>query len=107
MLDQFIEDVNSTSSITFGDNLKGNVLGYGKVAITKDLSLENVMLVETLGYNLLSIHHLASIGYDSYLSKYFVKVFRSDNLKMVFVGHVNTTFTWLISRKRALIFPHA
>ena len=46
------------------------------------------MLVDSLGYNLLSIHHLASIGYDSYFTKNCVKVFRSDNLKLVFVGHV-------------------
>ena len=37
VLDQFIEDVNKTSSITFGDNSKGKVLGYGKVEISKDL----------------------------------------------------------------------
>jgi hypothetical protein len=87
-LDQFIEDVNSTSSITFGDNSKGKVLGYGKVVVSKDLSLETVMLVETLGYNLLSIKHLADAGYDSYFSKTYAKVFRSDNLKVVLVGYV-------------------
>ena len=88
MLDQFIQDVNLSSSITFGDNSKGKVLGYGKVVVSKDLSLETVMLVETLGYNLLSIYHLANASYDSYFSKHYVKVFRSDNLKLVLVGHV-------------------
>ena len=88
LLDQFIEDVNSTPSISFADNSQGKVLGFGKVAITKDLSLENVMLVDSLGYNLLSIHHLASIGYDSYFTKNCVKVFKVQNLKLVFVGHV-------------------
>ena len=87
-LDEFINAINSTSSITFGDNSKGKVLGYGKVVITKDLSLENVMLVESLGYNLLSIYHLADAVYDSYFSKHYVKVFRSDNLKLVLVGYV-------------------
>jgi hypothetical protein len=65
-LDQFIADINSTTSITFGDNLKGKVLWYGKVVITKDLSLENVMLVKSLGCNLLFIYHLTNAGYDSY-----------------------------------------
>ncbi|KAM0872543.1 hypothetical protein ACQ4PT_038661 [Festuca glaucescens] len=88
VLDQFIEDVNKMSSITFGDNSKGKVLGYGKVAISKDLCLETVMLVESLGYNFLSIYHLADASYDSYFTKYCVKVFRSDNLKLVLVGHV-------------------
>ncbi|KAK1611684.1 hypothetical protein QYE76_035357 [Lolium multiflorum] len=40
VLDQFIEDINKKSSITFGDNSKGKVLGYGKVAISKDLCFE-------------------------------------------------------------------
>ena len=88
MLDQFIEYVNSSSSITFGDNSKGKVLGYGKLVISKDLSLETVMLVETLGYNLLSIYHLGEAGYDSYFSKNYVKVFRSNDLSLVLVGHV-------------------
>ena len=88
MLDQFIEDINKKSSITFGDNSKGKVLGYGKVAISKDLCLETVMLVEHLGYNLLSIYHLADAGYNSYFTKYYVQVFRSDNLKLVLVGYV-------------------
>ena len=80
LLDQFIEDVNKSSSITFGDKSKGKVLGYGKVEISKDLCLETVMLVESLGYNLLSIYHLADAGYDSYFTRYCVKVFRGDNL---------------------------
>jgi hypothetical protein len=58
------------------------------LAISKDLSLENVILVDTLGYNLLSIRHLASIGYDCHFTYNHVKVFRSDNLKLVCVGHV-------------------
>ncbi|KAK1607467.1 hypothetical protein QYE76_031140 [Lolium multiflorum] len=88
VIDQFIEDINKKSSITFGDNSKGKVLGYGKVAISKDLCLETVMLVEHLGYNLLSIYHLADAGYNSYFTKYYVQVFRSDNLKLVLVGYV-------------------
>ncbi|KAK1685960.1 hypothetical protein QYE76_046808, partial [Lolium multiflorum] len=88
VLDQFIEDINKKSSITFGDNSKGKVLGYGKVAISKDLCLETVMLVESLGYNLLSIYHLADAGYNSYFTNYCVKVVRSDNLKLVLVGYV-------------------
>src|SRR3954465_15355802 len=87
-LDQFIHDVNSTSSITFGDNSKGKVLGYGKLVICKVLSLETVLLVENLGYNLLSIKHLADADYDSYFSRTFMKVFRGDDLSLVLIGHL-------------------
>jgi hypothetical protein len=58
LLEQFVEDVNSTQCILFGDNSKGKVLDRGKLVISKDLSHEKVMLVDTLGYNLLSICHL-------------------------------------------------
>jgi hypothetical protein len=88
VLEQFVEDVNSTQCILSGDNSKGKVLGRGKLAISMDFSLENVMLVDTLGYNLLSICHLASIGYDCYFTYNHMKVFRSDNLKLVCVGHI-------------------
>ena len=35
-------------SITFGDNSKGKVKGLGKIAISNDMSISNVLLVETL-----------------------------------------------------------
>ena len=63
-------------------------MGLGKVAITNDLSIENVMLVESLHYNLLSVRQLACFGYDTLFSIDCVKVFRRDNLKVAFVGHV-------------------
>jgi hypothetical protein len=50
--------------VTFRDNSKGKVLGLGKVAISNDSSIENVMLVESLGYNLLSVSRLANFGFN-------------------------------------------
>ena len=35
-------------SITFGDNGKGKVKGLGKIAISNDMSISNVLLVESL-----------------------------------------------------------
>lgn len=43
------------SSITYGDKSTSKVLGLGKVVITPDMKLVDVMLVETLGYNLMSV----------------------------------------------------
>ena len=37
-------------SITFGDNGKGKVKGLGKIAISNDMSISNVLLVESLNY---------------------------------------------------------
>jgi hypothetical protein len=44
-------DINGYDSITFGDNGKGKVKGLGKTAISNDLSIFNVLLVESLNFN--------------------------------------------------------
>ena len=53
MLVEFIDSLKASSNISFGDNSKGKELGLGKVVISNDLSLSNVMLVQSLHYNLL------------------------------------------------------
>ena len=37
------EDVGDYEYVTFGDNSKEKVVGLGKVAITKDLSISNLV----------------------------------------------------------------
>jgi hypothetical protein len=46
-------DSNGYDSITFGDNGKGKVKGFGKISISNDSSISNVLLVESLNFNLL------------------------------------------------------
>jgi hypothetical protein len=48
--------------ITFGDNSKGKVKGLSKIAISNDLSISNVLLVESLSYNLLFVAQLCDLG---------------------------------------------
>ena len=48
-------DSNGYDSITFGDNGKGKVKGLDKIAISNDMSISNVLLVESLNFNLLSM----------------------------------------------------
>ena len=50
-------------TVSYGDKSKSKVLGLGKVVVTPDVSLVNVLLVETLGYNLMSIAALAKTQY--------------------------------------------
>ena len=45
-------DDNGIDSKTFGDNGKGKVKGLGKIAISNDLSISIVLLVESLNLNL-------------------------------------------------------
>jgi hypothetical protein len=41
--------------ITFSDNSQGQVLGFGKIAVTTELSISKVFLIESLDNNLLSV----------------------------------------------------
>ena len=88
MLVDLVDSLKSSSDISFGDNSKGKVMGLGKFVISSDASLKNVMLVQSLHYNLLSTIQLARAGYDSLFSEFHVTVFKRDTLKVVFVGHV-------------------
>jgi hypothetical protein len=50
--------------IIFGDWNQGKVKGLGKIAIASEHSISNVFLVESLGYNLLSMTQLCNMGYN-------------------------------------------
>jgi hypothetical protein len=54
-------DSNGYDSITFGDNDKGKVKGLGKITIYNDLSISNVLLLESLNFNLLSVTQLCDL----------------------------------------------
>ena len=41
--------------VTYGDNSRGKVLGLGRIAISKDLSISNVLFVEALSFNLFQL----------------------------------------------------
>ena len=74
-------------TVSYGDKSKSKVLGLGKVVVTLDVSLVNV-LVETLGYNLMSVHALAEMGFGTYFDKGIVVLMWSRSLKVAFVGYV-------------------
>ena len=72
--------------VTFGDNSKGKVLSLGKVAISNDSSIQNVTLVEYLGYNLLSVSRLAGFGFSVLFTEVDYQVFDRDNHNMDFTS---------------------
>ena len=72
--------------IIFADKGKSQVLGLGKVAITKDGHMDKVMLVESLGYNLMSVSMLCDLDMVVVFGKYrCVVIMEADNSK-VFEG---------------------
>ena len=50
-------------SVTYRDNRKANVIGEDNIIVNKDLSIKNVLLVEDLKHNLISISQLCDNGF--------------------------------------------
>jgi hypothetical protein len=76
------------SHVTIGDNCQLKVLGHGKVVISLDLSIEKVLLVESLSYNLLSSRQLCKCSYTVVFGLFHVAVLHTISLKVAFVGFV-------------------
>jgi hypothetical protein len=49
--------------ITFGDNGRGHVLSEGEIKVSDKITLRRVALVQSLGYNLLSVSQLLDYGF--------------------------------------------
>jgi hypothetical protein len=50
--------------ITFGDNGRGRVLSEGEIKVSDKITLRHVALVQSLGYNLLSVSQLLDEGFE-------------------------------------------
>ena len=57
-----LEDPGDHEYVTYFDNSRGKVLGLGRIAISKYLSISNVLFVEALSFNLISIAQLCDFG---------------------------------------------
>lgn len=75
-------------TVTYGDMSQSKVLGLGKCVVAPDVSLVDILLVETLGYNLLSVRALNAMGFSVYINAPIVLLMWSKSLKVAFVGHV-------------------
>ena len=73
------EKVDEQERITFGDNSKGKVKGLGKLAISNDHSILNVLYVASLSFNLLSIGQLCDLGFQCLFTEKEVIVSKKDD----------------------------
>jgi hypothetical protein len=80
------EDVDEQDKITFVDNSKGKVQGLGKVAISNDLSISNVLFVAPLSFNLLSVGQLCDLGLQCLFTPTEVVVSKMDDELVIFKG---------------------
>ena len=55
------------TTVYFGNDAISQVLGFGKVIVAHDVTLVDVILVKTLGYNLLSVCALGKMGFAVFI----------------------------------------
>ena len=72
----------------FEDSGKSKVIGIGKIPISDQQSLSNVLLVDSLSYNLLSVSQLCGMGYNCLFSDVDVKILRREDSSVAFTGRL-------------------
>lgn len=82
------------ATVTYGDKSRSKVTGLSKVVVAPNITLVNVMLVETLGYNLLSVRALRKMGFSTFFELDLVVLLWSTTLEVAFVGHVKMSCMW-------------
>jgi hypothetical protein len=74
--------------IVFGDSGKSEVIGIGNIPISDHQSLSNVLLVDSLSYNLMSVSQLCGMGYNCLLSDVDVKILRREDSSVALTGRL-------------------
>ena len=64
------------------------------MVVALDVTLVDVMLVKTLGYNLLSVSSLGKMGFAVFIDNDIVILLWSKTLKVAFVGYVEWWTFW-------------
>ena len=75
--------------MTFGDNGKGRIIGHGSIGNNSSSLIENVLLVDGLKHNLLSISQLCDKGFKVIFEFSHCIIKDSQNDKIIFMGHRN------------------
>jgi hypothetical protein len=72
--------------IVFGDSGKSEVIGVGNIPISDHQSHSNVLLVDSLSYNLMSVSQLCGMGYNFLFTDVDVKIPRWEDSSVAFTG---------------------
>jgi hypothetical protein len=87
MFTSFEKNLCESDCTTFDDNSQGQVLGFGKIAITTEHSISKVLPVESLDYNL-SVSQLCEMGYSCLFTDKGMTIFRRSDGSFAFKGVV-------------------
>src|SRR5947207_13823926 len=77
---------HDAQEILFGDSGKGEVVGVGKIPISDDQFISNVLFVDSLFYNLLSISQFCEMVYNYLFAIEGVLILRGVSSSIAFQG---------------------
>ena len=74
-------------NVIFGDNEKGKIIGTGKINIFPSSFIENILLIDGLKHNLLSISQFYDKSFKVIFESSFCIVSRLNDNKIMLLGH--------------------
>jgi hypothetical protein len=80
------------------------VVGIGNIPISNNQSLCNVLLVDSLIYNMLSISQLCGMGFDCLFTNVCVKILRREDSSVTFIGWL-TGKLYLVDFRKSRVSP--
>jgi hypothetical protein len=86
MFSSYLHLEGPKETIAYGGDTKGEFIGLGNIPISQKYSITNVLHVDLLGYNLLSISQLSEIGFDCHFSDKGVSIIRREDSSIVLTG---------------------
>jgi hypothetical protein len=75
-------------TVSYGDMSQSEVLSLGKMVVAPDISLMDIMLVETLSYILFSVRTLGNMGFAISIDYDIVVLLWRKSVKVSFIGHI-------------------
>jgi hypothetical protein len=86
MFSSYLHMEGPRETIAYGGDTKGEVIGVGDIPISQKYSIANVLHVDPLGYNLLSVSQLSKIGFDCHFLDKGVSIIRREDSSIVLTG---------------------
>ena len=97
---------NKSGSVSFDDNSKGVIRGIGTIGNNSHTQIKNVLLVENLKYNLLSISQLCDKRYRVCFESNACHVINSSIKQIIYIGKGMKMCTSFILIKLCLMLNH-
>jgi hypothetical protein len=88
MLSSYLHLEGPKETIAYRGYTKGEVIGVGDIPVYQNYSITNVLHVDPLGCNLLSVSQLSEIGFDCHFSDKGVSIIKREDSSIVLTGRL-------------------